>query len=424
MSVLAGLSSSIEKGRKAFYSREECEFSRILKSNKKECQNLLGAGDSRDFMKYLLREGYNNKFKAIYIDPPFFSKVKYNTSFAIADNKGKSHRIQMEAYDDRWNNSIDSYLEYITSMVYGIYDLLADDGVVMLHIDWHATHYCRLILDEVFGRNNFVNEIVWTYKSGGAGKKSFARKHDNILIYSKSSNYTYNPSKVKSYNRDYKKYSFKGVKEYEDEKGWYTLVNERDVWFMDMVGRTSKERTGYATQKPMALIEKLVKAFTNEGDLVGDFCAGSGTVAKVCEQIHRKWVCADVNNSAISLIIKSLSNLKSDFTLYAKEKDFFSQVPFVEYRNGDFYGTFQEEQLKVLRKILSKNSLENIFKVGKTGAKNLVNFISIDLNYDGKMHNSDILVEGRDVNLVDVSEKGKTHVIYGDVFGNFIELEE
>ena len=104
---------------------------------------------------------------------------------------------------------------------------------------------------------NFVNEIIWTYKSGGSSKKHFARKHDTILVYSKTDKYYLSLPKEKSYNRGLKPYRFKGVEEFQDETGWYTMVNMKDVWNIDMVGRTSAERTGYATQKPEALLSSL-----------------------------------------------------------------------------------------------------------------------------------------------------------------------
>ena len=430
MSVLERLADSISKGKKHLESRTSCEFQKVFQSSK-DCKNLLAAGDSRDFMIYLKNHGYERKFKAIYMDPPFFSKAKYNSSFILEDKYGDGSRIQMEAYDDRWNNSIDTYIEYITSMIYGIYDLLADDGVIILHIDWHACHYCRIILDELFGSKNFVNEIIWTYKSGGAGKRSFAKKHDNILIYSKTKQYTYNQSKVKSYNRELKKYGFKGVEEFQDEKGWYTLVNERDVWFIDMVGRTSKERTGYATQKPKLLIEKLINAFTNKGDLVGDFCAGSGTVAKVCDENKRNWICADINNSAISMMMRYLCSKKSKFNLLWTRKDnFHSENPILTYENGKFVANLHEENLNYLADKLSKESMEKVIDECTKFPNSLINFISYDFNYNGQFHHSDYMFsDGKQLEefknkQLNKDEMKNIHIMYADVFGNFSEKEE
>ena len=158
-------------------------------------------------------------------------------------------------------------------------------------------------MDEIFGMENMVNEIVWGYRSGGASGRRFARKHDTILLYSKTKEYKFNPQKEKSYNRGALPYNFKGVQEYEDEKGWYTLVNMRDIWEIPMVGRTSGERTGYATQKPEELIRRMVLASTDVGDLCGDFFAGSGTLGAVCMGLGRSFVLCDKNEDACGIMV-------------------------------------------------------------------------------------------------------------------------
>ena len=172
-------------------------------------------------------------------------------------------------------------------------ELLSDTGVLWVHLDWHASHYVKVILDQVFGENNFVNEVVWTYKSGGANKRSFAKKHDTLLFYSKTGKYKFTPQPEKSYNRGLKPYRFKGVEEFQDEIGWYTIVNMKDVWSIDMVGRTSSERTGYATQKPEKLLERIINACTDEGDICADFFSGSGTLGAVCGRMGRQWILCD-----------------------------------------------------------------------------------------------------------------------------------
>ena len=156
---------------------------------------------------------------------------------------------------------------------YMMRDLLADEGCLWVHLDWHIVHYVKVLLDEIFGQKNFINEIIWNYKSGGSSKRHYARKHDTLLFYAKSPKYYFEAQKEKSYNRGYKPYRFKGVREYRDETGWYTMVNMKDVWQIDMVGRTSAERTGYATQKPEALLTRILESCTREGDIVCDFSA-------------------------------------------------------------------------------------------------------------------------------------------------------
>jgi len=168
----------------------------------------------------------------------------------------------------------------------------------------------KAVMDAIFGWRNFRNEIVWCYKSGGASpKRHFSRKHDLILWYSKSGKYKFNPQTEKSYNRGFKPYRFAGVEEFEDERGWYTLVGMKDYWELDMVGRTSKERTGYPTQKPLRLYERIIKASSNEGDIVLDPFCGCATTLVAAERSNRRWVGIDLWKSAHELV---QSRLRSD----------------------------------------------------------------------------------------------------------------
>ena len=234
--------------------------------------NALYLGDNLSVMQSLLEDGaLSGKVQMIYIDPPFYSKANYDAAVQVGGQTLK-HR----AYDDKWEQGLTSYLKMLTARLYLMRELLADTGLIWLHLDWHVVHYAKVIMDEIFGEKNFVNEIIWHYKSGGTSKKHFARKHDTILVYSKSANYRFYPLQEKSYNRGYKPYHFKGVQEYQDDIGWYTMVNMKDVWNIDMVGRTSRERTGYATQKPLGILRRIVKVHSRPGDMLCDFFAGSG----------------------------------------------------------------------------------------------------------------------------------------------------
>ncbi len=241
-----------------------------------------------------------------YIDPPFFTGVK---------QRGRDEKRQLKvAYSDVWKSRED-YLTEIAVSVRILRDLICDSGALWVHLDWHAVHDVRLILDEVFGEENFVNEVIWSYKSGGASKKSFARKHDNILLYKKGSVFKFYPQKEKSYNRKLRRYGFKNVEEYRDEKGWYTLVNMKDVWAIDMVGRTSGERTGYATQKPEALLERIIRSCTDEGDMVCDLYGGSGTTATVSAKLGRRFLTVDSSDMAIEKMENRFKKENIEFVL-------------------------------------------------------------------------------------------------------------
>ncbi len=256
---------------------------------------LLFQGDNLRVMKALAeREDFRGRFQLLYLDPPFFTKSTYEAALRAGDET-----VRKLAYRDRWKRGMYEYLRQLTARLLVMRDLLAEDGLIFVHLDSHAAHYVRVLLDEVFGANRFVNEIIWTYKSGGSSKNHFARKHDNILVYAKSAKYKFHPLKEKSYNRGLKPYRFKGVEEFEDELGWYTLVNMKDVWQIDMVGRTSAERTGYATQKPEKLLERILLCATDEGDLCGDFFCGSGTLPAAAARLGRRFCACDLEPLAV-----------------------------------------------------------------------------------------------------------------------------
>ena len=310
--ILEGL----KKGR-AMY--EEVHGSHSLAEGGVSDANELCLGDNLEYMKELLSRGYAGAFRLIYIDPPFFTRSSFNASVSVKDKAGASHKVHHLAYDDKFDRSLEYYIENMVVRILLMKDLLADDGLMWIHLDWHSSHYIKLVLDELMGEKNFVNEIIWHYKSGGSGKRHFARKHDSILVYSKTSKYYLDVPKEKSYNRDRKPYRFRGVAEYKDEGGWYTLVNMKDVWSIDMVGRTSSERTGYATQKPLELMKRIVLASTEEGDLAGDFFCGSGSLLEAAQMLGRRWIGCDSEEIATSMARRRLRKAGSKFEFVRQE---------------------------------------------------------------------------------------------------------
>jgi len=270
-------------------------------------------GDNIQVMSHLLKE-YRGKVDLIYIDPPFDSKADYKMKITT---KGKtvlndSNLFEEKQYGDIWTN--DEYLQFMYERLILLRELLSDSGSIYLHCDYRKSSHLRLLLDEVFGGNNFINEIVWSYKSGGVSSRYFARKHDNIFVYSKTANYKFNIQKEKSYNRGFKPYRFKNVEEFKDEVGWYTMVNMRDVWDLDMVGRTSSERTDYPTQKPETLLSRIIESSTDIGDLVFDCFMGSGTTQAVALKSGRRFIGADINLGAVQTTTKRLNNILKEST--------------------------------------------------------------------------------------------------------------
>lgn len=271
-------------------------------------------GDNIEYMNRLMAEGYAGRFNMIYIDPPFFTKSKFNASIDLRDSTGKTHKIHHLAYDDRFDRNLEYYVENMTVRLLMMKDLLSDEGLMWVHLDWHSAHYIKIVMDELMGEKNFVNEIIWCYKSGGSGKRHFARKHDTILVYSKTGRYYIDVPEEKSYNRGRKPYRFSGVEEFKDDYGWYTMVNMKDVWNIDMVGRTSGERTGYATQKPVELMKRIVGSSSREGDLIGDFFCGSGSLLESAQLLGRRWMGCDSEELAVSMTRRRLCSAGAEFS--------------------------------------------------------------------------------------------------------------
>jgi DNA modification methylase len=252
--------------------------------------------------------------KLVYIDPPFDVGYDFAMEIEVGEETfiKKPGIIEESAYRDTWGKGTDSFLAMIYERLVLTRDLLAKDGCIYLHCDWRLNASLRAIMDELFSPQNFLNHVIWSYSSGGASPNFFGRKHDDLLLFRKSDDYTFNSTKEKSYNRGLKPYRFKGVEEFQDEVGWYTLVYARDVWKIDMVGRTSGERVDYPTQKPEALLERIIKTSSNEGDLIADFFGGSGTTAAVAEKLGRKWISTDLGKFAIHTTRKRMIQVQRE----------------------------------------------------------------------------------------------------------------
>ena len=193
--------------------------------------------------------------------------------------------------------------EHYIPRIKEMHRILKDTGSIYLQMDTKINHWVRCILDDVFGYDNFVNEIIWNYKTGGASKKYFPRKHDNIFLYAKSKKYTFNKLTDKNYIKH--KYGFSNLETGEDDNGFYYLTTMQDVWNVPIIrtvkNKIDKEKLGYDTQKPKALIERIIKASSNEGDLVADFYAGSFTTAEVCKDLNRNFIGCDISEKAVQI---------------------------------------------------------------------------------------------------------------------------
>jgi adenine-specific DNA-methyltransferase len=313
------------KGKRPFTST--CYYPAQLKEQHGEAVNgwlnKIFWGDNLQVMSHLLRE-FRGKVDLIYIDPPFDSKIQYKKKISLKSKTAETdtNTFEEKQYSDIWVN--DEYLQFIYDRTILLKELLSKDGVLIFHCDWHKSHYIRLILDEIFGGNNFVNEIVWHYYNkmqGNIGR--FASNHDVLYVYSKSSNYTFNKIKelrdepVQQIKRiwDGEKKALVNAKDENGNVIYITSTHKTldDVWRMSMLQPADKiEVTNYPTQKPEALIERLIYAYSNPGELVLDSFLGSGTTQNVAIKMGRKFIGCDINLTAIhtsvSRAIKLISN--------------------------------------------------------------------------------------------------------------------
>lgn len=276
------------------------------------------------------------KVDLIYIDPPFDSKADYRTKLTLpgGDISQKPTTIEQFAYADTWKDGTASYLRMLYPRLVLMRELLSDHGSIYVHIDWHVGHYVKVLMDEIFGKENFVNEIVWSYRSGGASKKaSLPKKHDHIYFYAKN---TQEFSVNFKMERQYLDKPFMGSK--QDEQGRFyvdtllrdvfegapNIINGNDIvqYNMRPVLNLSAERTGYATQKPEGLIRALVEIASNEGDLVCDFFGGSGTTAAVAERLGRRWITSDIGKPATLVMRKRLIDQEVKPFLYQAIGDY------------------------------------------------------------------------------------------------------
>lgn len=318
MSLLTSLPDIVKECRAQYeqmLNAQPSEAFQLVDRMGEPSENKLVYGDNLLWMHAAVKEGsLRGKISLIYIDPPFYSKNNYRAEVRIATGNKRVRGVKSRAYKDRWGRGMEGFLTMLTLRLLFMKDLLAEDGGIVVHLDWRAVHYVKVIMDELFGQTRFVNEIIWTYKSGGASSRAFAKKHDTLLYYAAGPRHYFKPGKEKSYNRAFQPYRFKGVREYKDDIGWYTMVNRRDVMEVDMVGRTSGERTGYATQKPERLIEILLESCTRPGDLCADFFAGSGTLPAVAHRLGRNFIACDSSPLAMAVVRKRLALQEAPFS--------------------------------------------------------------------------------------------------------------
>ncbi len=287
-------------------SKESEEQSSIFSSATAGWCNRLILGDKSDILSSLLNE-FASSVNLIYIDPPFMTGRIFTSGTQVA-------------YRDTWDSGIDGYLQWLYETFMLLHTLLAQNGSLYVHLDWRATHYAKVILDEVFRQGSqdsdagFKNEIIWHYQSGGRSQKGYARKHDTLLLYTKSSRYCFHGERVGERRGTQKRNNMRKEVGADGRISWTirsaghlysydedTLITPSDVWSdIHHLHQKDPERTGYATQKPAALLERIITASSEENDLILDCFCGSGVTPVVAERLGRRWIACDKSELAIS----------------------------------------------------------------------------------------------------------------------------
>lgn len=244
----------------------------------------------------------------VYIDPPFGTgQVRRLESIRTGSGKktrngfgGRTYNFEVaSAHDYRDDMPLEEYLGFLYERLVEMHRLLQREGSLYLHLDFHTVHFARLMLDEIFGPERFLNEIIWAYDYGGRARDKWPRKHDNILWYAKSDSWVFNRDDI-----DRIPYMAPGLVSAEKaERGKLPT----DTWWMTIVPTNSRERTGYPTQKPVKLLERIIRTSSKAGDLVADFFCGSGTTGVAAKRLGRSFLLVDVNAEAVRIAQKRLA---------------------------------------------------------------------------------------------------------------------
>lgn len=294
--------------------------------------------------------------KLIYIDPPFDVGADFSMNIEIGNEEftKKPNVLEELAYRDTWGKGADSFIAMIYERLSLMRDLLANDGSIYVHCDWRVNSYMRLVLDEIFGKNNFRNEVIWHYQQGTKPENDYGRKHDTIFRYSKSDRTIFNQIKLPTTDPDRYKYddgegrkyvlggSGMKTKYYADDArpldDVWTWLDQHDQERVLQVNPSGSERLDYPTQKSMALLNRIVKVSSNEGDLVADFFVGSGTTLAVAEKLGRKWIGSDLGKFSIHTTRKRMIGVQRELKKNNKDYRAFEILNLGKYERQHYVG--------------------------------------------------------------------------------------
>jgi len=333
----------------------------------KDWKNLLIWGDNKLVMSSLIKQGWAGKINLIYIDPPFFTGADFTIRTKLGDESIEKEPsiIEERAYKDTWSGGIASYLKYMYERLVLMRELLAENGSIYVHLDWHVGHYVKVMMDEIFGAENFINEIIWCYGGGGAPRSYYPQKHDVLFWYSKGKNWIF--------NKQFRPYTEgtlqRGLTPVKGEK--YKLSEEGaglDDWWADnkvqkILSPTAYENLKFETQKPEGLLKRIIISHSNPGDIVADFFCGSGTTLAVAEKLGRRWIGSDLSKFAIQVTRKRLLDIHNSKDLMDEKKKNYGKParPFELWNIGNYETVYwqekEDEYLAFMLKLYQSQSL-------------------------------------------------------------------
>jgi DNA modification methylase len=291
---------------------------------------LLFHGDNKDVLAYLLANGFRGQVKLIYIDPPFDSGADYIRQVSLRGRSnsskllGESYSLgEQTLYTDIWLN--DNYLQFMYERLLLLREILSEDGSLYVHCDWHKGHYLKIMLDEIFGHENMINEIIWYYwnKFQMRGMGGFPRNHEMILWYVKNKvNYKFypqiqaidRPKKLKRIFWDKEVGKIQNVKDDNGNVIYDEYIDEKvdDVWDIPYLGTRANERREFNTQKPESILERIINTSSDPNDIILDCFVGSGTTSAVAQKLGRRWIACDINKGSIQTTAKCLQTIIQD----------------------------------------------------------------------------------------------------------------
>jgi len=320
----------------------------------KDWKNLLVWGDNKLVMSSLIKQGWAGKINLIFIDPPFFTGADFTIRTKLGDERIEKEPsiIEERAYKDTWSGGIASYLKYMYERLVLMRELLAENGSIYVHLDWHVGHYVKVMMDEIFGYENCRNEIVWCYTGPGHISTDFARKHDIIFRYTKTDNFIFNQifAQYKSgihVSKTGEILAYKGTIKESKAKELEERGKPVEDWWDDIytVDRVRSEILNFDTQKPEALLKRIILASSNPGDIVADFFPGSGTTLAVAEKLGRRWIGSDLSKFAIQVTRKRLLDIHNSRDLLNDKKRYEKPArPFELWNIGNYETVYWQER--------------------------------------------------------------------------------